>query len=96
MTSFRVREGFTIKTLPDGDAVVSSESGMDAVIVNASAHAVLDLLSVAMTEDDLISFMCETFPQQDPAAIRGDITTLVQQLVQAGIVEPCGNAASTA
>ena len=95
-TSFRVRNGLTIKPLPDGDAVVASESGADAVIVNASAHALLELLAIEMTEDELIAFVCETFPDEDPSIVRQDITNLVQHLVQAGIVEPCGSATSTA
>lgn len=93
---FRARPRLTINSLPDGDVVIASESGADAVIVNGTAHVLVDLLEREMTEADLASFMCETFPDQDPARVRADVGKLVRQLVEAGIVEPCGNATSTA
>jgi hypothetical protein len=94
--SFRVRPGLTINPLPDGDVVIASESGADAVIVNGTAHAIVDLLSREMTEDELASFICDTFPEQDKSVVRADIVKLVRHLVDAGIVEPCGSAPSTA
>jgi hypothetical protein len=94
--SFRARPGLTINPLPDGDVVIASQSGADAVIVNDTAHAIVDLLEREMTEDDLAAFMCETFPDQDPAVVRTDVSKLVRLLVEAGIVEPCGNETSTA
>lgn len=94
--SFRARPGLTINPLPDGDVVIASESGAEAVIMNGTAHVIVDLLEREMTEDDLALFMCSTFPDQDPSAVRADVGKLVRQLVEAGIVEPCGTATSTA
>ncbi len=87
MTTLRLRDGFSVRTLPDGDAVVSSESGAEAVIVNGSAAAVLDLLAGPTTEDAVVALFCESFPDQDAAQIRRDVGSIVQQLVQAGVVE---------
>jgi hypothetical protein len=96
MTRFRLSSGLTIRELPDGDAVVAAAAGSDAVIVNASAHALLELLGEPRSEQELARFVSEAFPEQDPAAIARDVGELVQQLVRAGLVEPCGTAPSTA
>jgi len=95
MTRLRVRDGLTIRGLPDGDAVVAGDDGMDAVIVNATAHAILELLASERSEEEIGDVFCETFPDQDPARVRRDISLVVQQLVGAGILQPCGTASST-
>ncbi len=92
----KLRDGLTIRPLPDGDAVVASEQGTTAVIVNAAAHAILDLLSEERSEDEISDVFCESFPDQDPAAVRRDVAALVAELLRTGIVEPCGAARSTA
>jgi hypothetical protein len=96
MSGLRVREGLTVRTLPEGDAVVAGGEGMDAVIVNASAHAILDLLTEIRTEDEIAAVFCETFPDQDPSSVRRDVAEIVGQLMRAGIVEACGSEPSTA
>jgi hypothetical protein len=96
MTQLRLRDGLTIRPLPGGDAVVASASGAEAVIVNTSAYALIELLSEARTEDELAAVFAASFPDQDPAAIRRDVAELVAQLVRLEIVEPCGGAPSTA
>ena len=59
MTRLRLRPGLTIRPLPDGDAVIAAGEGDSAVIVNASAHAVLDLLTGGgATEPEIVDFMC--------------------------------------
>lgn len=96
MTAFRLRDGLTVKALPDGDAVVAASDGKEAVIVNATAHAILELLSVERTEQEIADVFAESFPDQDASALQRDVAQLVAQLLQAGIVEPCGTAPSTA
>lgn len=92
----RIRPGLTIRALPEGDAVVAGGDGMEAVIVNATAHAILELLTEVRTEQAIADVFVESFPDQDPAVLRRDVAALVAQLVSAGIVEPCGSAPSTA
>lgn len=92
----RLRDGLTVKALPDGDAVVAASDGREAVIVNASAHAILELLAVERTEQEIADVFRESFPDQDAAIVQRDVAELVAQLLQAGIVEPCGTAPSTA
>lgn len=96
MTGLRIKQGLTVRALPEGDAVVAGGAEMDAVIVNASAYAILDLLSEVRTEQEIADLFVETFPDQDPSAVRRDIAELVSQLMRAGIVEACGTAPSTA
>lgn len=96
MTALRLREGLTIRALPDGDAVVATGASETAVIVNQAAHAILDLLAEERSEEEIGDLFCQSFPDQDPAALRRDVSALVAELVRAGIVEPCGTAPSTA
>lgn len=96
MNQLRLRDGLTIRPLPGGDAVVASANGAEAVIVNASAYAILELLAEASTEDELAEVFVQSFPDQDPATIRRDVAELVAQLMRLEIVEPCGGAPSTA
>ena len=92
----RLRQGLTIRPLPDGDAVVAADEGETAVIVNASAHAILDLLEDGRTEQEIADFMCRSFPATEAASVRRDVAALVAELLRVGIVEPCGAASSTA
>lgn len=92
----RLRGGLTIRPLPEGDAVVASGEGETAVIINAPAHAILDLLDEERSEEEIADLFCESFPDQDPLALRRDVAALVAELLRAGIVEPCGAAPSTA
>ena len=96
MSRLRLREGLTIRPLPEGDAVVAAREGETAVIVNAPAHAILDLLAEVRSEQEIAEFFCQSFPDQDPAAVRRDVADLVAELLRTGIVEPCGAAPSTA
>lgn len=96
MTTLRLRDGLTVRALPDGDAVIVAGDGKEAVIINASAHAIIELLAQERTEQEIANVFRETFPDQDASTVRKDVAKLVVQLVQAGIVEPCGSAPSTA
>lgn len=95
-SQLRLRAGLTVRPLPDGDAVVAADESDTAVIVNQTAHAILDLLSEVRSEQEIGDLFCQSFPDQDPAALRRDVSALVAELMRAGIVEPCGTAPSTA
>lgn len=96
MSALRLREGLTIRPLPDGDAVVATADGDTAVIVNAAACAILEFLADMHSEGEIVDFFCESFPDQDPATLREDVARLVADLVRAEIVEQCGAVPSTA
>lgn len=96
MSRLKLRDGLTIRPLPEGDAVVAAGEGETAVIVNAPAHAILDLLADVKSEQEIAELFCQRFPDQDPAAVRRDVADLVAELVRVGIVEPCGAAPSIA
>jgi hypothetical protein len=93
--SYRLRDGITIRELPEGDAVVAG-AGTDALIINGSAYALLALLSEQRTEDELADVLCETFAAQDRSAILRDVSALIAELQRAGIIERCGTAPSIA
>ena len=88
MTRIKLRAGCTVRELPDGDAVVAAGEGDTAVIVNGSAHAVLDLLSGGASEESIAGVLCEQYPLQDAASIRRDVAALLAELAKAGLVEP--------
>jgi len=92
----KLRGGLTIRPLPEGDAVVASGEGATAVIINAPAQAILDLLDEERSEEEIADLFCQSFPDQDPLVLRRDVAALVAELLRAGIVEPCGAAPSTA
>jgi hypothetical protein len=95
MTRLRVRAGLTIRELPDGDAVVAGDEGREAVIINATATAVLELFQSESTEEEVTRVFRESFPTQDAETLARDVHAIVQQLVTSGILEPCGSAPST-
>ncbi|MEO7095925.1 MAG: PqqD family protein [Polyangiales bacterium] len=95
MTKLRVRAGLTIRELPDGDAVVAGEEGREAVIINATATAVLELFQRESTEEEVTRVFRESFPTENADAIERDVRAIVQQLKTSGILEPCGSAPST-
>lgn len=95
MTRLRVRAGLTIRELPDGDAVIAGEEGREAVIINATATAVLELFQRESTEEEVARVFRESFPSENADAIARDVHAIVQQLMTSGILEPCGNAPST-
>lgn len=95
MNHYRLRQGVTLRELPDGDAVVAGASD-EALIVNASAHVLLTLLDEQRTEVELTDLLCAAFTDQDRSAVERDVVGLLVELQQAGIVERCGTAPSIA
>jgi predicted NAD/FAD-binding protein len=96
MSALRLRPGLTIRELPDGDAVVALDNKADAVIVNASAHAILELLTTPRSESEILRVFRDAYPEQDAATLMGDVHALVDELLRNGILEPCGSEQSTA
>lgn len=96
MTRLCLASGLTIRALPDGDAVVARDDGAEAIILNPTAHIVIEMFAKPATSDEIVSLFCETFPDDDTAAIRRDVGELIQRLLATGILETCGNAPSTA
>ena len=96
MTRYRARPGLTVRELPDGDAVVASDDGMEAVILNATGAAVLDMFASEASEDEVMRLFCESFPGENVAGIQRDVQAIIRSLVTSRILEPCGSASSTA
>ena len=95
MTRLKLREGCTVRQLPDGDAVVSAGQGETAVILNQTGHAIVELLDEARSEQEIVTLLSEQFPDH-AEAIRRDVAALMAELIQAGVVESCGDVSSTA
>lgn len=96
MSELRLRPGLTIRELPDGDAVVAIDDKADAVIVNASAHAILELLDTPRSETEILRMFRDAYPDQDADILARDVHALVDELLRNGILEPCGSEQSTA
>jgi hypothetical protein len=96
LNGLQLRPGLTIRALPDGDAVVESANGRDAVIVNVTGHAILELLQTTRSEAEIASMIAAIFPGQDRGVIASDVAALVEQLVTAGVLLRCGDEPSTA
>ena len=95
VTRLRVNPEVAIRALPDGDAVVARSDGTEAVIVNATAHAILELLADEGSEADIAKTFVRTFPNESVDAMQRDVHALIARLVQDGILEPCGSESST-
>jgi len=96
MTKWRVKRDVAIRELPGGDAVVARAEGAEAVIINTTAHAILELLAHEATEQEIADAFVRTFPGEAAHSIHRDVHALIARLARDGILEPCGTASSTA
>jgi GGDEF domain-containing protein len=73
--------------LPDGEVVVSIAGGETALILNSVADAVLELCDGSRTVEQIAAFVRETIPVPAEADVVRDISTVVDQLARAGVIE---------
>jgi hypothetical protein len=73
--------------LPDGEVVVSIAGGDTALILNSVADAVLELCDGSRTIDEIAQFVRDTIAVPADADVVNDITTVVDQLARAGVIE---------
>jgi hypothetical protein len=73
--------------LTDDEAVVSISGGERALILNAMGNAILDLCDGSRTVAEIADIVRETLTVPTSVDVVGDVTSLVDQLVRAGIVE---------
>ena len=93
----RARPDLTTVELPGDELVVSREEGLDAVILNPTGAAVLDLCDGQRTDLEIAEFLCAHLSGADPDAVRADVAGLLARLVAADLVEdlePCGPASA--
>ena len=91
MTAYRAVSALTVRELPDGDAVVARDGINEAILLNATAAAVLGLFTLESTPAEVSRALAEQFPAEDATRLARDVDTIVQQLVTSGILEPCGS-----
>jgi hypothetical protein len=73
--------------LTDDEAVVSLADGERALILNAMGNAILDLCDGSRTTEEIANLIRETLTVPANVDVLGDVSTLVDELVRAGIVE---------
>ncbi len=76
--------------LPDGEVVLSRDGGNEAVIVNSIADAVLVLCDGKHTISEIAQFIRDTVQVPAGADVDGDISKIVDKLVNAGLIEALG------
>ena len=92
MSAYRPVRALTVRELPDGDAVVARDGVNEAILLNATAAAVLGLFTPEATVADVARAFVERFPAEDAGRLARDVDAIVKQLVTSGILEPCGGA----
>ena len=92
MSAFRPVRALTVRELPDGDAVVARDGVNEAILLNATAAAVLGLFTPQSTVAEVARAFAERFPAEDAGRLARDVDAIVTQLVTSGILEPCGGA----
>lgn len=73
--------------LPDGEVVVSIPGGDTALILNSVADAVLALCDGSRTVDEIAQFVRDTVRVPADVDVAHDISTVVDQLARAGVIE---------
>jgi hypothetical protein len=73
--------------LTDNEVVVSVRGGQRALILNALGDAVLDLCDGSRTLDEIAAFVRETLAVPAAIDVSGDIASVIDELVRAGVVE---------
>jgi hypothetical protein len=76
--------------LPDGEAVVSVMGGAQALILNSAADAVLELCDGSRTIAEIAQFVRDTLDVPPGADVLRDISTMLDELARAGLVEATG------
>jgi hypothetical protein len=73
--------------LPDGEVVVSLPGGVQAMILNSVADAVLGLCDGTRTIAEIARLVHETVEVPASADVARDIASVVDQLARAGVIE---------
>lgn len=83
--------GVVATELPEDEVVVATPDHTQALVLNATGAAVLELCDGSRSVDDIIRFICAAVAGADESQVRADTEQLVQRLVEAGIVyDACG------
>jgi hypothetical protein len=72
--------------LPDGESVVRAAGGSSAVILNATADAVLSLCDGVRTVSEIAEFLRVHLAVPASVDLSGDVERVLAELVAAGLV----------
>jgi hypothetical protein len=90
-----------MRELPGGDVVLTTADGATAVILNATAQAIVELCDGERSVEEVARFVLELLPDATEAQVTADVVSLVDRLAALGLldskgVEACGSGPSTA
>jgi len=80
-----------VTDLPEDEVVVATPDQREALVLNATGAAVLELCDGSRSVDDIVDFICSTLGGADESRVRADVEPLLRRLRAAGIVyDACG------
>ena len=88
------RAELTIVELPDDEIVVSLVDGANAVILNATGAAILELCDGERSAADITAFICANVAGAVLTQVAADVDELLARLASAGLIEDrdsCGS-----
>ncbi len=83
----RSKRGLVIAPLADGECVVSTADRGDALVLNETGRAILELCDGEQTVAEIAAFVSANVKGADPAVVEHDVTALVDRLLDAGLIE---------
>lgn len=83
----RRKAGAVSRELPDGETVVMGSDGARALILNPMGAVVWGLCEGSHDLEEIAALICEELADAEPDRVRSDVAALVDQLVEAGVLE---------
>lgn len=79
-------DGVDVVELAEDELVARSPDRAHAVVLNATASAVLELCNGEHTSSDIARFLHDALPSSDLSQVRSDVQAILRELSEAGIV----------
>ena len=87
MTHPKILPTIMRKDLPGDEEVLTSPDGANALIVNATGAAIVDLCDGTRTVDDIAGFVTDIVPGSELTTVRRDVQQFVGEFRTAGLLE---------
>jgi hypothetical protein len=91
----RAASGLIIHELPSGESVVATADGALAVVLNPTGRSVLELVDGRRSPAQIAALLAEIYPEVPPGDLQRDVAKVVGELLEKGILAPCGDLPST-
>jgi hypothetical protein len=83
---FRTCDDVDVVELAEDELVARSPDRTHAMVLNATASAVLELCNGEHTASDMARFLHDTLPTSELSKVEGDVDAILRELCEAGIV----------